>query len=981
MSHSRSGSIFVFAFGLLLVMITLTYAFMSISRIGRDAARPLNLRSLAEMAAQQGASHALDAITRDYIAQPNVPTTINLSQRSGFAPIDTLRVNRHQANSQNFSPWGNPASAEDQNENDTKTESLLHSHYVSTYHGDGTYRLRYQPYSAGRMLSHGQGRYIEPGYWHSDLAGKPVSFHLQHPIPANAASTDPAIRRGENYLPDINSPLYLDRDLAPVADRASSRFRLRYAVAVEDLSGHLPLSFQGPHTDGIAGADTLPVGVPVADADAAKCVEIDQSIAGTYGDSMFNLASGSRSWMGWMIANGMGLNQGLFSERILAGFAGATPQYWTMSSVFPSVHPDTKTPITTGGGSVFASNRGPLASVGQMSGWLQNQNGVDTIAGAQEKSAPSLCYTFTPYGRRPVKVAGTPSHYRDGYTDCPWQINLPTAAPEAVARMVQAYLPKEFRTIAFTKKTIEEFDGFDAFNGAEKWKNSTTITLSPAQPASVIMIDLFASPSFAPLFAHLGHPYPGTDPQDAPTASNPWISSLGQSINLNTAHFNVIGVNTATGRIPRELKYIRPVPPFYGMDHKNYSYILPMADSRVVKSEAWAGGERWTLTPGNSSTQQALTLEEGYWYEHSYWMDATIALLHAISTAQLAWIADDGRSWDGDPLAGRPQYPAVSPYPMTWKAKKADWLPADMAPFSNPYLAPLLADGKPSAARDLDMMDFDADGDGICETPSGFDTIEEVDRQFVRNLGEHWGDVTGVATLKVPAQGLYLIKDQPVPGSGDYWGDTNYLKHIARLVPWTVDFNILKLRDDKLIPDDGANGAKQASLMELLVNDMRMSFFGASPNYPGFRGIDFDNDGTVRCSAYSGGSAPISSGRFARAITPALGDVRFSLTGCFTMQKSHFYRVFVRGEVVDTTRMLPVASSALEVVYAVDPAGRLYDVGNRAIPVDGMPMSGPFRIDPDGNGDSSDADISPPQTLYRRWHQVLYQGYGPLVAP
>lgn len=461
MSYSRSGSMFVFAFGLLLVMITLTYAFMSISRIGRDAARPLNLRSLAEMAAQQGAAHALDAVTRDYIAQPNVPTTINLSQRTGFAPIDTLRVNRHQANSQNFSPWGNPASAEDQNENDTKTESLLHSHYVSTYHGDGTYRLRYQPYSAGRMLSHGQGRYIEPGYWHSDLAGKPISFHLQHPIPANAASSDPAIRRGENYLPDTNSPLYLDRDLTPVADRTSARFRLRYAVAVEDLSGHLPLSFQGPHTDGIAGADTLPVGVPVADADAAKCVEIDPSIASTYGDSMFNLASGSRSWMGWMIANGMGLNQGQFSERILAGFAGATPQYWTMSSVFPSVHPDTKTSITTGGGSVFASNRGPLASVGQVVGWMQNQNGVDVIAGAQEKSAPSLSYTFTPYGRRAVKVAGTPSHYRDSYTDCPWQINLPTAAPEAIARMVQAYLPKEFRTIAFTKKTIEEFDGLD----------------------------------------------------------------------------------------------------------------------------------------------------------------------------------------------------------------------------------------------------------------------------------------------------------------------------------------------------------------------------------------------------------------------------------------------------------------------------------------------------------------------------------------
>src|SRR4051812_31018380 len=91
----RAGSVFVFTFGLLLVMVALAYAFMASARIHRDAGETLNMRSLAELAARQGTDHAIEILTRDYVSQPGVPTTVNLRYRTAFAPIDTLRYNKH----------------------------------------------------------------------------------------------------------------------------------------------------------------------------------------------------------------------------------------------------------------------------------------------------------------------------------------------------------------------------------------------------------------------------------------------------------------------------------------------------------------------------------------------------------------------------------------------------------------------------------------------------------------------------------------------------------------------------------------------------------------------------------------------------------------------------------------------------------------------------------------------------------------------
>ena len=48
--------------------------------------------------------------------------------------------------------------------------------------------------------------------------------------------------------------------------------------------------------------------------------------------------------------------------------------------------------------------------------------------------------------------------------------------------------------------------------------------------------------------------------------------------------------------------------------------------------------------------------------------------------------------------------------------------------------------------------------------------------------------------------------------------------------------------------------------------------------------------------------------------------------------KSHFYRIFVRGEVYDNLLRKPVAQQELETVYCVDPEALLFPAANHVSP-------------------------------------------------
>jgi hypothetical protein len=221
--------------------------------------------------------------------------------------------------------------------------------------------------------------------------------------------------------------------------------------------------------------------------------------------------------------------------------------------------------------------------------------------------------------------------------------------------------------------------------------------------------------------------------------------------------------------------------------------------------------------------------------------------------------------------------------------------------------------------------DRDVDGDGIKDVPSTFDTIKEVDAQFLRNLGE---SPLEYATGTRPVTCVNGIRVT----TGSNW------------TPATPE--LIDLSTSKNIKSIKASGKTElAKLMELVVNDMRMSFFGASPNYPDFRPLDLDDDGVIRCSCFINGTAASMSGAAMR---------RFSLTGYFDFQKSRYYRIFTRGEVYDCLRQAPVASADLETVYHVDPDGEIFDLYDRRQPGALKPLR--------------------TETLFQRWLRNRYGG-------
>lgn len=902
---SRRGSIFLFALGLMLVMVALAFSFLATTRKERDSGETLNMLSLAEMAARQGADHAIEVLTDDYLSEPGVPTHLGLGFRTAFAPIDTFKVGKEGGNPHHYRPVGDNFSYEDENENDTKTEFLLNTVYNSTYQGDGSYRWRHMVYGDGMMLSRGVGRYIEPGRYHTNLVDNPISFHLEHPVAADPGHYDPAVRRGENYLPDRDDAFYLDHDLLPVDTREEARFRLRYAVVAEDLSGHLPMSWQDEYIHGVPDARSAVIDTP----EANQINEVNNVIGNRYADSAYNLCLSYKPWWGWLIARGEGYTT----------FTPGTDTNQTLNRYHYLKHFDTGKPYRhhqdnmdqppeqseeMGYGHLWSTHRGPLMSHG----------GGRAFRG-QMATAPEHVYTYTPYGRQPV-VTNSPSEWRDSYVDSPWQLNLPTAVPDAVTRMVYAYMPKEFNSFKYIKREKYKFKGLNAEGHAKwEWYADETVDIK----SSIPRIELFTSANFASHFAHLGaQAYPGTDP------SNPgsWREDLGKEIDLNTTDFG-LGL---------DMYKIAPRAPFWGVKE------MYLPDLKNNYTEKWETdviniSERWELKMGDHK-MQALTEHHGYYYEDSYFMDCAIALFHAISAAQLAWLPDNGGSSDAFPLDGRVEFPSG---------------------LSHPDLQPLAGDGLPTPARDRQVMDRDVDGDGKFETPSAFDSIKKVDAQFVRNLGEYFGPELAAE----PGQGLYVVKINPTT-----YGPTQYRSH-ATYEAWTPSNNIASLLASATITAD------EAELMELVLNDMRMSFFGASPQYTDFQGIDFDNDGTVHCSAYAGGSVSAGADRFGRVVNPGAGDERFSLSGCFMFQKSHYFRVFVCGEVFDMVRELPTEQTVLEMVYAVDPAGRAYNVFN---------AERPGVRDPNGDGDTRDADIEN-QMLFQRWHWIRQQSYRPHSYP
>jgi hypothetical protein len=164
------------------------------------------------------------------------------------------------------------------------------------------------------------------------------------------------------------------------------------------------------------------------------------------------------------------------------------------------------------------------------------------------------------------------------------------------------------------------------------------------------------------------------------------------------------------------------------------------------------------------------------------------------------------------------------------------------------------------------------------------------------------------------------------------------------LMPATAPTPNLPIYAYNLSTETGYDGSKptytateRSQIAELIINDFRMSFFGASPQYgDDFRVYDLNGDGKAACSCYPsnpGATAKEQNLRidqYSTSVDPATGialdpvasdpsNTYFSNTGTFLLGKSRFWRILVRGEVWDNVLQTTIDRAQLDTVLCIDP--------------------------------------------------------------
>jgi hypothetical protein len=921
-ASSRHGSAFLIAMAVVTVMVVLAYGLLAVARNSYTGARATNLNALAQLAARLGSAHANAVINRDFLVPssspstaPAVPSTLNSAWRTSFLPIDTYRTGKSTATTTDDRPAGEENTPEDLNENDVKVENLLTELYCGLGNSSHAgYDGRITIFRGGRLNHPGGGRYIEPGFYNSDLVGKPVSFHLVRdpaalaadPSTATVAKTvgdpDPAAARGEAWGVDVNEPMWLDGDLHAVATRAEARYRLRYAVAIEDLSGHLLMTPPGDWNS-IAAIDT---GHVVTELEAQQTAEFDPAVGNRHADAFANMAYctryynegyyGQSPWWAWLSMSGWGavpLYDGSDSiYRVLRNFS-AGPKMADLDSATQRI-----SALAGADRTLIHANRGPAMSFES----AQNAT-IDSDGGRR------TAYINTPFGMA-GRVAAAPAAWNEAYTDTPWRVNLPTAVPAALRKMLYAYLPAEFHTMRVNWGKYQ----YVAPGKETKLDGGWIAHENPH-------IDLFSnSGSHAAFFAHLGAvPYPGTDPLGDISAGRTWQPDLGGAINVND-----LGV---TNPSTDPLANAWDVPSvIWGQDTSYLEYIRYNNTSKF-STKSKLGDTRNQYLMDDDATRTLSGESDNvwwFWYRHSYWLDLASAFAHTMAATQYAWMGQTGAEYESaDPATDPPSGKAA--WPATWD------------------------DGDPvvNALAGTTCLNTDRDGDGRPDSPSYLATVEQADRQFLKNLGE-WPGFAGAGSAIITVD--YPTGSRPTAtavGLVSYRRSHANQLEPAELRKFQANANI------KSLLAAGTVTADQAALMELVLNDMRMSFFGSSPQYPDFTPLDFDDDGTVHCSCYPGTGTAAADAATGRGPVP-LASQRFSLTGYFVIQKSRYYRIFTRGEVYDCLRQAPVASADLETVYHVDPDGEIFDLYDRRLPGALKPLR--------------------TETLFQRWLRNRYGG-------
>ncbi len=942
MTPARSGSAILLCLALAAFAAMVGYAFLRGATRQEMSGKSELMVALAQDAAQSGLAHATEQILLDY----NAPS-LDLATGSGAETMAPAPMHLDGPYRAPFVSFVNPnkLSYAGVIEGDDVSEEnhLMATLIRKTEFKYGTWHqlvdLSTGKTQGGCMISDARGRYIEVNY-HNSTRPSPSAAT---PVPVvETKFTDPAAAR-----PERAKGLFLDENLRRLTagtvedQRRKARYRLRYAVTVEDLNAHLltnpradmNINWQDPNNDyrviptWVDHAGYVLENMTVPWGNRATGLRFGHLFRGRG-----NSGNADRAWPRFANDPRKGL-PATFPMMYRRGQPADTVQPWygvfnydndgtsrmggqlfsfdnTKYPTYPSIaaNPAGGEILTPVGQSAYRPYAHAL--VGPQYSWFnqifalqgtgipisnyQDGQGVDCPNWSGNWSRINTIYTI--FGRSLRASAEPPADWKwhEGRVDTPWQINLLTAPAQVVFEMLFAYTPPYIRAMHWTHDAYYKKIGVDAankdiFDSTEEIARRNT---NGGYGFSAI------PPGFDILTDQLGN---GFSEFPAPYCDRNSNGVFDAAVDAKPDYYQAL-------REPRPT---------------NQRYPGPLCRSDVNSAAGDENGQIDNLGK-DIDVDVAMNVTDAL---------ATGRCTHTNNPFFFWWpgVSDSTWVWDDYPdpkPVPDPGWPTIpryrvirraDPQPMTYKysyfwdltyamTTALSYAKATWVQYPNTVFEPRNSGGQKGFASPA------------LRDPLAYDTMEEIDALFLRQMGEDY-DNPGYPCPRMPI----ISKWVKVAGQSD--------KISFDISPKAVSNTIRSLVTKKLIAlTSVATSEERAKVMERILNDYRMSFFGSSPRYADFRPMDFDGNDKVTCSAYDRNSTATSdevkfcTDRWQPVDGGAGGPGRgpkptnwFSATGCFYIGKSHYFRVLTRGEVYDNLLHKPVAQQDLETVLVVDP--------------------------------------------------------------
>lgn len=1091
-SHTRAGTILIFVVGLTTVMIAIAFGLLRSMQIDQGSSVTQRKDALSRLAAEMGVQHATAVCLHEYAMQEDIRDNASVT---AHARIDGPHTNVFNLLAQ--------CTTSLRKQSYDMPPDLPFSDMYNAYTG-GSYHLsttRMNGWIDGFLAPRTYARLFEANRfdYSRTVAYDSASYNRYVPATPNPASVitpfppvEPFSQVGSiTKAHPLDNPILYDADFRPVTDPNRARYRLRYAVAVHDLSAGFWMNTDMPWLGNSAKAASR--------STHANAVEAVGSVLG-YPSVIESVFLGQGPATNNLFNQSGAENPGVPVEWPDRGGAAMNYRY----------------PNARGSKSFHCVLGSPYMRWNDPPGkWLgQSLMSWNDLAFAAETTDHNPLYAGETYsnesharGHRFAHWLATPfGRPYDAFTDHPWCINPLGVSTKTLQAMVMAYLPPAIRGAQVTTETQSpyiryqdgsgnwkaEFPAGSGSYGAYTWTVSTwsipvAARVTVPGPGMDLFTDSFISTATGTkLFNYPSVPYidywktnpwynrtDTTLPADARVNSNRYPGELFFSSSTTEATCQqAIRWKDVTSE-PRQVESDpahTPVAPGLGTDHTGRHIVFYVKDnsvqtaavgntnnivspiasgSAIVNSngmfypnspynlgQSGAGtdgrisfyqGSNYTLyrpavpVPVNSgetypvlpappddviaantapvardtlTTSTFNTLDPKKWQitrsgswgadaptviPNSYWNRLGVAFCHAILVTQVAHMSwadtsdtrnQTGRFWLGGNYNCGITY-ATSPGPM-----------------HNHYALPdvKVRKGLASFKHASDPKVADSWDPRVAD----FSTMEQVDRQFLANLGESF-DNPGTVT---PGQAATIIDPtttRPRParftryGSGA-GGDPNYVNYCFPTPPvigeYLVTNNIRTLLTPintalatltplSTAPQTGGNvppgktwlldewncqgdagytpgttvdttptlvARARAKLMERVLNDWRLSFLGSAASYAAtFLPKDFDGDGKVFCSGYTKGTsvdsdtgltcweAVVASGNGPGILSTSLE--LFSVTGCFSLMRSHQYKIMSRGELYDNYLGKVASEFHLESALLLDPDNNVNRTG------------------------------------------------------